>query len=171
MSNQQKSPQTQWAHEVLKAHFENRSPERIAAPELQSKVACFVSLHNPDDSLRGCIGTIMPTKSTLEEEIKTNALSAAFRDPRFRPLRPEELEGLSISVDVLGEPEAIASLDELNPKIYGVIVAAGDKRGVLLPDLPGVDTVEQQLTIAMQKAGIDQNTPIGAYRFKVERYH
>ncbi|MEG1905560.1 MAG: AmmeMemoRadiSam system protein A, partial [Bacteroidales bacterium] len=165
------SPQTRWAREVLKAHFEGRQPERIPDEVLRQQAGCFVSLHNPDESLRGCIGTIMPTKATLEEEIKTNAISAAFMDPRFDPLQKGELEDLVISVDVLGEPESISSFDELDPKVYGVIVSAGNKRGVLLPDLPGIDKVEQQLHIAMQKAGIADGTPIAVHRFKVHRYH
>lgn len=156
---------------MLKAHFEERKPERLHDEALNQRAGCFVSLHNPDSSLRGCIGTIMPTKPTLEEEIKTNAISAAFMDPRFAPLKKEELENLEISVDVLGEPESIINTDELDPKVYGVIVSAGSKRGVLLPDLPGIDKVEQQLHIAMQKAGIAEGTPISVYRFKVHRYH
>lgn len=160
-----------WAREVLKAHFEDRRPEFPHDEALKKHAGCFVSLHNADDSLRGCIGTILPTKPTLEDEIKANAISAAFMDPRFDPLRPEELAELKISVDVLGEPESIASAEDLNPKTYGVIVSAGDKRGVLLPDLPGVDTIEQQLHIAMQKAGIPVGTPIAVHRFKVNRFH
>lgn len=160
-----------WAREVLRSHFDGRTPKRPEDKVLDGRAGCFESLHNADSSLRGCIGTIMPTKSTLEEEIKTNALSAAFMDPRFSPLREEEMKDLEISVDVLGEPEIIETFDELDPKVFGIIVSAGNKRGVLLPDLPGVDNIEQQLHIAMQKAGIATGTPITVHRFKVHRYH
>ncbi|MEG1585875.1 MAG: AmmeMemoRadiSam system protein A [Bacteroidales bacterium] len=171
MTRNSQSPHTQWAREVLQAHFDERKPDRRRDEALQQRAGCFVSLHNADHSLRGCIGTIMPTKPTLEEEIKTNAVSAAFMDPRFSPLRKDELDTLEISVDVLGEPEIINSFDELDPKVYGVIVSSGNKRGVLLPDLPGIEKVEQQLNIAMQKAGIADGTPITVHRFTVHRYH
>lgn len=160
-----------WAKDVLKAYFENRQPETLANEDLKKRAACFVSLHNSDGSLRGCIGTILPTKPSLEDEIKDNALSAAFKDPRFDPLQPEGLDDLTITVDVLGEPEGITSAADLDPKKYGVIVSAGNKRGVLLPDLEGVDTIEQQLHIAMHKAGIPVGAPIAVHRFKVNRYH
>ncbi|MEG1617209.1 MAG: AmmeMemoRadiSam system protein A [Bacteroidales bacterium] len=166
-----KSPYTNWVREVLKSHFEGKSPLVPESEALNNKAGCFVSLHNPDGSLRGCIGTIMPTKSSLLEEIKANAVSAALHDPRFLPLSKEELEDLEISVDVLGDPEPVQAITQLDPKVYGVIVSAGSRRGVLLPDLPGVDKVEDQIHIAMQKAGIEPGTPISVERFKVKRYH
>ena len=167
-----KSDKTKWAREVIKAYFENREPVALKnAEDLDIKAACFVTLHNPDNSLRGCIGTIMPVRDSLKTEIKENAISAAFHDPRFEPLQENELEGLIISVDVLSKPEPVSSTDELNPKVYGVIVSSGEKRGVLLPDLDGVDTVDKQLMIAMQKAGIYPGTGIHVERFKVERFY
>ncbi|MGL4292298.1 MAG: AmmeMemoRadiSam system protein A [Bacteroidales bacterium] len=171
MNQNQHSPQVKWARTVLESHFENKMPSWPQDGALQQQAGCFVSLHNPDGSLRGCIGTIMPTKTTLAEEIKTNALSAALMDPRFTPLKAPELKDLVVTVDVLGEPEAIESIEQLDPKIYGVIVSSGNRRGVLLPDLPGVDRIDQQLYIARQKAGIGDKTPIAVHRFTVHRYH
>ena len=166
------SIQTQWAKEVILAHFKNRAP---IFPDgikiLEKRAACFVSLHNSDGSLRGCIGTILPVHKSLIEEIRNNALSAAFSDPRFKPLGKHELKDLDISVDVLDEPEPVYGRELLDPKIYGVIVSAEGKRGVLLPDLDGIDTVDSQLYIAMQKAGIKIGAPIEVQRFKVVRYH
>ncbi len=137
---------------------------------LASSAGAFVSLHR-EGVLRGCIGTITPYRENLAEEIVHNAIQAATCDPRFPPISVEELDDLNISVDVLHEPEAVASLDELDPKRYGVIVTSGYRRGLLLPDLEGVDEPEQQVAIAMQKAGLRPGEPISLERFKVDRYH
>jgi len=112
----------------------------------------------------------LPTTENVATEIIRNAIAAATEDPRFPPLGPQELEELDISVDVLSQPEPVEGLEELDPKKYGVIVESGWKRGLLLPDLEGVDTVEQQLSIAMAKAGITPDEPVKIYRFRVERY-
>lgn len=138
--------------------------------ELTARAAgAFVSLHK-DGRLRGCIGTIAPTRETLAEEIVQNAVSAGTRDPRFPPVRPEELDELEYSVDVLGQPEPVGSPARLDPKVYGVIVSCGRKRGLLLPDLDGVDTVEEQLDIARRKGGIREEEPYTLQRFKVVRH-
>lgn len=138
--------------------------------ELTARAAgAFVSLHK-DGRLRGCIGTIAPTRETLAEEIVQNAVSAGTRDPRFPPVRPEELDELEYSVDVLGQPEPVDSPARLDPKVYGVIVSCGRKRGLLLPDLDGVDTVEEQLDIARRKGGIREEEPYTLQRFKVVRH-
>jgi AmmeMemoRadiSam system protein A len=129
----------------------------------------FVSLHL-DGALRGCIGTIVPTQPSLAEEIVHNAIQAATADPRFSPLRPDELDRLEISVDVLQAPEP-ADLEDLDPSAYGVIVSCGYRRGLLLPDLEGVDTVEDQVSIACQKAGIGPHETVQLERFCVDRYH
>ena len=121
--------------------------------------------------LRGCIGTIAPTQSSLAREIVENAVSACSRDPRFDPVRPEELKWLEISVDVLGEPENIVSEKELDVKHYGVIVSSGSRRGLLLPDLDGVDTPGQQVDIARRKAGIGPKENIKLQRFEVVRHY
>jgi AmmeMemoRadiSam system protein A len=148
------------------------SPEEFpdAASGISGRAGAFVSLKK-DGRLRGCIGTIEPTRPNLAEEIIRNAISSCSRDPRFPPVREEELEGLDISVDVLGEPEPVSSLGQLNPKKYGVIVRSGPRVGLLLPDLEGVDTVEEQLDIARQKAGIPRGEQMEILRFQVKRHH
>lgn len=171
MSNEQ-SGYARWAREVLNAYFERRHPVLNSEEGFFHKAACFVTLHNKsDNSLRGCIGTLSPNQQNLREEIHTNTLSAALNDPRFPPLKAEELDRIYISVDVLDNPEPIQSAEELDPKIYGIIVSAKGKRGVLLPDLPGIDRVEDQIAIAMRKAGIAPGSPLHIERFKVTRYH
>jgi uncharacterized protein (TIGR00296 family) len=106
----------------------------------------------------------------VAQEVIRNAISAATRDPRFPPVRPEELDHLDVKVDVLTEPEPVQSTDQLDPKRYGVIVQCGWRRGLLLPDLEGVDTVEYQVDIARRKAGIGPQEPVQLYRFEVKRY-
>lgn len=142
---------------------------RELPPELKVPGAAFVSLKKKG-RLRGCIGTIAPTKKTLAEEIAANAISAGLKDPRFPPVTPEEMDELEYSVDVLSEPEKVEDLSELDPKLYGVIVRCGNRSGLLLPDLEGVETVEEQLEIARQKAGIFPGEPVEVYRFEVKRY-
>ena len=142
-----------------------------AAPEdpfYTRRAACFVSLKKRGD-LRGCIGTLAPAEPDLGREIARNAHSAAFQDPRFRPVRTDELEELSVSVDVLS-PSEPCTTDDLDPSRYGVIVSAGFRRGVLLPDLPGIDTVAVQLGVALQKAGIAPSDDFDVERFTVDRY-
>jgi len=142
-----------------------------APEEMKTRRAgVFVSLHR-EGQLRGCIGTILPTRENIAEEIIGNAVSASTRDPRFSPVRPEELDLLEIHVDVLTEPEAIRGKEELDVKRYGVIVSSGHKRGLLLPDLDGVDTVDEQVEIAMRKGGISAREKIMLERFEVERHH
>jgi AmmeMemoRadiSam system protein A/AmmeMemoRadiSam system protein B len=138
---------------------------------LGRRAACFVSLKTRAGELRGCIGTIQPLKATLVEELIANAVSAATHDPRFAPVEAAELPDLVYSVDVLHEPEE-AEFDQLDPKDYGVIVEdeAGAYRGLLLPDLKGVETARQQVEIAARKAGIPQGTPLRLWRFRVERF-
>jgi AMMECR1 domain-containing protein len=110
-------------------------------------------------------------KDTLAEEIVTNAISAATSDPRFEPVTPAELSNLRYSVDVLYHPEP-AVMEELDPRVFGVIVEddSGSRRGLLLPDIPGIDDVKQQIKIAARKAGIPSGEPIKLSRFRVERY-
>lgn len=165
------------AQQTIKHFLETRQILKLPndlPDELVSKQAgCFVSLHlKPTGELRGCIGTILPTQPTLAEEIIQNAISAAFSDPRFLPLQPEEFDQLDIKVDVLSTPEPINSSEQLDPKKYGVIIRTQDGRsGVLLPDLEGVDTIDQQLSIAAQKAGIDlQTDDYQLQRFTVTRH-
>ena len=144
-------------------------PDGLPAALTGTRAGAFVSIHK-QGRLRGCIGTIAPTRDTLAEEIIRNAISASSRDPRFEPIRPDELALLELSVDVLGAPEDIASEAELDVKRYGVIVTRGARRGLLLPDLDGVDTVEQQVAIARQKAGIGPEEKVSLQRFEVVRH-
>lgn len=144
-------------------------PEDLPAEMTTQQAGAFVSLHK-NGQLRGCIGTIAPTCENLAWEIVQNAVSACSRDPRFSPVRPDELDELEYSVDVLGAPEPVDSPAALDPKTYGVIVSCGGRRGLLLPDLDGVDSVEAQLSIALQKGGIRENEPYKIERFKVVRH-
>ena len=138
---------------------------------LAARAPCFVSLKKRNGELRGCIGTVEPAKDTLAQEIVANAISAATSDPRFDAVREKELPDLTYSVDVL-LPAEPAVMEELDPAVYGVIVEDenGSRRGLLLPDIPGVDTVGQQVEIAKRKAGISPEMPVKLSRFKVERY-
>ena len=144
-------------------------PENLPPPFYTAKAGVFVSIHK-FGSLRGCIGTIAPATENIAEEIISNAVSASSRDPRFAPIEPEELKWLEINVDVLEEPEKIDSPDQLDVREYGVIVTSGGRRGLLLPDLEGVDTVEQQIDIARRKAGIPDGEKVSLQRFKVTRH-
>ncbi|RJP31209.1 MAG: AmmeMemoRadiSam system protein A [Actinobacteria bacterium] len=169
------SPYTALARKAIEAWVKERrelSTEEIKEEKklLPEKAAAFVCLKK-EGGLRGCIGTFQPTREDLAEEIVSNAISAACRDPRFPPVSEEELEDLDISVDVLGEPERVRDASQLDPRRYGVIVRRENRTGLLLPDLEGVDSVEEQLEIARNKAGISPREPIQVYRFTVERYH
>ncbi len=144
-------------------------PEDLPAEMLTKRAGTFVSLHE-NGRLRGCIGTIASTQNNIAEEIVQNAISACSRDPRFSPVRADELASLEISVDVLGEMETIASPAQLDVKRYGVVVSHGYKRGLLLPNLDGVDTVEEQIRIARQKGGIREDEPYSLQRFEVVRH-
>lgn len=145
-------------------------PEDLPSEMTLMRAGAFVSLHK-DGRLRGCIGTIQPVRSCIAEEIADNAISAATRDPRFSPVRPEELDSLEISVDILSEPEDIRSKAELDVRRYGVIVSKGSRRGLLLPNLDGVDTVDEQVSIALRKAGISEHEKgIELQRFEVVRH-
>lgn len=146
-------------------------PLPIGLPDgLEARASVFVSLHRPDGALRGCIGHLAPTRATLGEEIATTAVLAASDDPRFPPLRPEELSELDVEVSVLSAPEPVADAADLDASTFGVVVTSGRRRGVLLPDLEGVDTVAEQLAIARRKAGIDPREPVSLERFRVRKY-
>ncbi len=144
-------------------------PDDLSIELTSQKAGAFVSIKK-DGQLRGCIGTILPVRDNLAMEILYNAVSAGTGDPRFSPVTEEELSELVYDVDVLSVPEPITSLSELDVKRYGVIVEAGQRRGLLLPDLAGVDTVEQQVDIARKKGNIGPNEPIKLWRFTVTRH-
>ena len=166
-------PWVQLAWQSVESYVRHRKvigvPEGFPAELTDTRAGAFVSIHK-QGRLRGCIGTIAPTRGSLAEEIIHNAISASTRDPRFDPIRPEELRLLEINVDVLGAPEDVSSEAELDVKRYGVIVTRGNRRGLLLPNLEGVDTVEQQVAIARQKAGIGSEAPVSLQRFEVVRH-
>ncbi len=146
------------------------SPPTELSPEFAARAGVFVSLKK-HGSLRGCIGTFQPCRDSVAEEVIQNAIAAATQDPRFAAVTGDELGDIVYSVDVLSAPEQIETIRELDPKKYGVIVAQGLKRGLLLPDLEGVDTAEEQLRIAKTKAGIWSEEQLEIFRFTVARYH
>lgn len=145
-------------------------PDWVPEELLNTKAGAFVSVHK-FGGLRGCIGTIAATQNNLAQEIIQNAVSAVSKDPRFHPVTEDELKFLDINVDVLGEAEPVKSEAELDVKKYGVIVQSGYKRGLLLPDLDGVDTVEQQVSIARRKGGIAPGDKVELFRFEVVRHY
>ncbi len=144
-------------------------PDNLPKEMLEKEAGVFVSIHK-FDKLRGCIGTFLPVQSCIAAEIINNAISASTQDPRFSPIKEEELPYLDINVDVLSPPEDISSKDELDVKRYGVIVSSGFKRGLLLPDLDGIDDVDTQVDIARQKGNIKIDEPIKLQRFEVIRH-
>lgn len=162
---------------LARASFEHytRTGHRLPIPAdtpadlREQRAACFVSLHL-GGNLRGCIGTLEPVYDCLAEEIIENAISACSRDPRFPAVIEAELPEIHCSVDVLSSPEEIEGPDQLDVKRYGVIVSKGFRRGVLLPDLDGVDTVDEQIRIAKAKAGINDYEDVQLQRFEVVRH-
>ncbi len=158
------------AEYFVKNGLEMEVPDWVPEELLRVRAGAFVSVHK-FGSLRGCMGTIAATKENLTLEIIHNAVSAVSGDPRFEPVSEDELKYLDINVDVLGEAEKIYSPAELDVKKYGVIVQSGYKRGLLLPDLTGVDSVEQQISIAKRKGGITSNEDVDLFRFEVVRHY
>ncbi len=149
---------------------EGKKPRpRKLTPEMRERAGVFVSLHK-HGQLRGCIGTFEPKETNVAQEIIANAISSATGDPRFPPVTASELDDLEYSVDILTEPEPVTDISQLDHKEYGVIVESDWKRGLLLPDLEGVDSVEEQIAICRLKAGISGDEPIKLHRFQVRRY-
>jgi len=171
MKPEKMHPLTRLAKETVESYVRKKElpqPQELTQ-EMKDRAGVFVCIKK-HDKLRGCIGTFEPTKSNVAQETMANAISSATRDPRFPPVAAVELPDLTYSVDVLTKPVPVKSKDELDPRKYGVIVESGGRRGLLLPDLEGVDTVEQQIDICRQKAGIDYDEPIKLYKFEVKRY-
>ena len=139
-------------------------------PDLRRRAGTFVSLKKRGE-LRGCMGTIEPLRDNLAVEIMENAINAASKDPRFRPVEEEELAELRVSVDILGAPERVAGPGDLDVRRYGVIVKSGARRGLLLPDIDGIASVAEQLAVARKKGGIGDSESVELYRFVVERYY
>lgn len=174
MKAKEESAYVRLARETIENYIKH---EKIIAPPLNlpkeminQKAGVFVSLKK-FGNLRGCIGTFMPTQENIAQEIIKNAISAAIEDPRFSSVNATELEELTISVDILSAPEEVDDISHLDPKKYGVIVSSGYKKGLLLPDLKGVDTAGEQVDIARRKAGIYPDEKVKLHRFEVKRYH
>jgi len=166
------SPLVKLAKETVETYIgSGKVPEtpKGLTPEMKAKAGVFVSIHKLGE-LRGCIGTFEPQEANVAEEIVANAIRAATRDPRFPPVDPDELKELDYSVDVLTKPELIKDESQLDPKKYGVIVECDYRKGLLLPDLAGVDSVERQIEICCLKGGIAPDEPLKLYRFQVKRY-
>ena len=145
-------------------------PPKELSPEMKEKAGVFVSLHR-QGTLRGCIGTFAPTAENVAQEVIRNAVESSSRDPRFPPVGKGELADLEISVDVLTDPVPVKSAQELDAKKYGVIVKSGPRKGLLLPDLSGVNTPEEQIAICRKKAWIAEDEPVELFRFEVRRFH
>ncbi len=166
------SPLVILAKAALETYVKNRKvvePTKLT-PEMQEQAGVFVCIKKFGE-LRGCIGTFEPTRNNVAEEIVDNAIGTAVHDPRFDPVEPSELKDLDYTVDVLTMPQPVKSKDDLDPRKYGVIVAAGRRRGLLLPDLEGVNTVDEQIDICRQKGGIGPDAAVKLFRFEVKRYH
>lgn len=165
------SPIARLARETVEMYVREAKLPQVEhpAPEMQERAGVFVSIHK-HGALRGCIGTFEPVTENIAQEIISNAISSATRDPRFSPVTRNELADLEYSVDVLTRPVPVEDKAMLDPKKYGVIVESGWKKGLLLPDLEGVDSVEQQIDICRQKAGIYPGEKVNLYRFEVKRY-
>ena len=139
-------------------------PEAPAAP-------VFVTLRNPDDSLRGCIGTLRAVEADVAAETARNAVLAATRDPRFQPVDAAEIDALRIEVSVLMPEEAVRDEHDLDPARYGVVVRDGrGNQGVLLPEVPGIEDAKTQVRVARGKAGIDEAAPVSLHRFEVRKF-
>ena len=144
-------------------------PSDLSDELKKERKGAFVTIHK-NGELRGCIGTFLPVHESLAKEIIENAILASTKDPRFSKITEDELDDLEIHVDVLETPEQVNSIDELNPKKYGIIVQSGFKKGLLLPDIEGVDTINKQILIAKNKANIAENEEIIIKRFEVVRH-
>lgn len=157
------------ARRAIEAQVRGLKFSALSGPQAPSPPrACFVSL-KAAGRLRGCIGTLSPVRASLELEVAENAMAAATRDPRFPPVRPDELARLRLSIDVLNPPEAVSSEQELDPLRYGLVLRQGNRCGVLLPDIPGVGSVRRQIEICREKAGVAPDAPVALERFTVER--
>jgi AmmeMemoRadiSam system protein A len=174
MSGENHHPLVQLARLAIEAYVNDGRairPSDAPAPVEGGPAGVFVTIHTASTGeLRGCIGTIQPTETSLAQETINNAIAAATRDPRFAPMKPHELNDIEVDVSVLHPPEPIGSLGDLDPAIYGVIVQRGYRRGLLLPDIPGIEDVETQVAYARLKAGLRPDEPVEMFRFKVEKY-
>jgi AmmeMemoRadiSam system protein A len=143
-------------------------PENLS-DDMKERAGVFVSIKK-HGNLRGCIGTFEPTQDNIAEEIVYNAINSATQDPRFTRINTSELDDLEYSVDILTPPKPVTDISKLDPKKHGIIVQSGWQRGLLLPDLEGVDTLEQQIEICRMKAGIPHDVPVELFSFEVRIY-
>jgi AmmeMemoRadiSam system protein A len=158
---------------AIRAYVKERKkipPPQPLGDAMKQSAGVFVSIKKHGE-LRGCIGTILPVTENLAEEIIANAIASSTQDPRFDPVEPEELGELTISVDVLSQPERVHDPASLDAKKYGVIVKAGSRRGLLLPDLEGINTPEEQIAICRRKGGIRPGEAVELFRFTVTRHN
>ena len=155
-------------HHFLSHHEKLSCPDPLSV-DLQTRSGVFVSIKK-FKQLRGCIGTLEPCEPNLGMEIIENSLKAALHDPRFSPITADELNDLSFSIDVIRPLEKVSSVEALNPSIYGLVVRSNGKQGVLLPDLEGVGSTEEQIQICRTKGKIPEQTPVEMYRFQVDRF-
>ena len=144
-------------------------PPETLPEEMRGRAGAFVCL-KINDRLRGCIGTIEPSQDNLAKEIISNAISASTSDSRFDPLTEGELDDIEVTVDVLSKPEPLGDINNHDPKLYGLIVTSGLKRGLLLPDIEGIEDAKQQLSICRRKGNIADDEPVSLQRFSVTRY-
>lgn len=160
------------AFKAIREYISNKKmlvPPDPLPDDMKGRSGVFVCL-KIQDALRGCIGTIEPARENLAQEIIENAVCASWRDSRFSPLSVEELENIDVTVDILSAPEPVKDISKLDPGVYGVIVTSGLKRGLLLPDIKGVTSVEQQISICRRKGNIEVDEEISIQRFTVTRY-
>jgi hypothetical protein len=166
-------PLVRLARQAIQAYVETGQViDPPGTPEYQAPFhpGVFVSIHNKTGELRGCVGTFHTTEQFLSEQVIKSAVSACSRDPRFAAVEPWELPLIDVKVDVLSPFEPVDSADQLDVKHYGLMVESGWKRGLLLPDIPGVADVQQQIEIAAMKAGLRRHESFQMYRFTVQRY-
>jgi len=166
------NPLVELAKKSIEAYVKEKkiiNPPDKLADEMKGRAGVFVSLKKKGN-LRGCIGTFAPTCDNIAQEVIRNAIESATSDPRFPPVTKDEIPELEISVDVLTEPQKVSSIEDLDAKRFGVIVKSEMRRGLLLPDLAGVNTPEEQIKICRRKAGIGEDEPVELYKFEVRRY-
>lgn len=171
MTEEELHPVVKLAREAVESYVREgkTAKPRELTPEMRERAGVFVSLHR-HGQLRGCIGTFEPAKDNVAEEIIANAISSSTGDPRFPPVTVSELDDMEYSVDILTKPEPVTDISQLDHKEYGVIVESDWRKGLLLPDLEGVDSVEEQIAICRLKAGISADEPVRLYRFQVRRF-
>lgn len=167
-------PYVQLAKRTIETYVTHKEvlplPNDLPEEMLEQQAGCFVSIKE-FNQLRGCIGTFVPTSDCIALEIISNAISSCSKDPRFYPVTVNELEDLKISVDILKPLEPIDDFKQLDVKKYGLLVEKGYRKGILLPNLEGIDDVQTQYRIACSKAGIDvDESDVRMYRFEVIRH-